>query len=63
MSDSSATTINNPLRFSIHHQDYHIGEILDHGNEIDDAQRRVTQIQLRPSEGNVYVYWEVVSDE
>jgi hypothetical protein len=60
MSESGASTLNNPLRFSIRHQDYGIGEILDHDNEIDDTQRRVTQIQLRPSEGNVYVYWEVV---
>jgi hypothetical protein len=63
MSDNSPSTLNNPLRFSIRHQDYGIGEILDHDNEIDDTQRRVTQIQLRPSEGNVYVYWEVVGDE
>jgi hypothetical protein len=55
--------LNNPLRFSIRHQDYGIREILDHDNEIDDTRRRVTQIQLRPSEGNLYVYWKEVSDE
>jgi len=63
MSDADTSALNNPMRFSIRHQDYGIGEILDHDNEIDDAQRRVTQIQLRPSEGNVYVYWEEAGDE
>jgi hypothetical protein len=55
------TELNNPLRFSIAQQDYGIAEILDHDNEVDDTMRRVTEIEVRPREGNLYVHWEATA--
>lgn len=45
--------LNNPMRFSISGRTIPLG-VLRH----DGVPRRVTELDIRPSEGNVYVHWE-----
>lgn len=55
--------LKNPMRWSISHKTCDIEGWLDHQNEIDDVQRRVTEIDIRPGEGNIYVHWEEVEKD
>lgn len=55
--------LKNPMRFSLGHKTAEISQWLDHENEIDDVQRRVAEIDIRPGEGQIYVHWEVVDNE
>lgn len=50
------TELLNPLRFSLRDATIDVGGYLSH--EDDDIDRRVTELELKPSEGNVYVHWE-----
>lgn len=43
--------LKNPMRFSISHRTIDVGGYLG-----DD--KRVTEVEVRPSEGQVYVHWE-----
>lgn len=47
--------IKNPMRFSIRHTDVDIENYLRHP---DFSNKYVTEIEIRPSEGNVYIHWE-----
>jgi len=44
--------LNNPMRFSIRHRTVDLSEY-----PVD-----VTEVDIRPSEGNVYVHWEESAD-
>lgn len=55
--------LKNPMRFSLRHNTADIEGWLDHENEIDDVQRRVTEVDIRPSEGCIRVHWEEVTDD
>jgi hypothetical protein len=44
-------SINNPIRYSIKNRTEGVGYVLG-------EERRVTEIDVRPSEGNIYVHWE-----
>jgi len=57
------SSLKNPMRFSIRHKMCDIANWLDHENEVDDIQRRVTKVDIVPSEGQVYVHWEEVDEE
>jgi len=52
--------LNNPMRFSISHRTVDIENYLRHE---DFTNKHVTELEIRPSEGNVYVYWQEVADE
>jgi len=52
--------LKNPMRFSIRNRNIDVSNFLDHADEVDDVQRRVTNIDVKPSQGNVYVHWEEV---
>lgn len=61
MSDESTTdterddSLKNPMRFSIRHRTIDLEKQLRHP---DFDEKVVTDIDLRPSEGQVYVHWE-----
>jgi len=50
--------LNNPMRFSMQGRTVEVADYLDHEDEIDYVQRYVTDIEVRPSEGNIYVHWD-----
>lgn len=47
--------LSNPLRFSIRNRSLDIEKHLRHPNFVN---KHVTEIDVRPSEGNLYVHWE-----
>ena len=47
--------LKNPMRFSISNRTVDIENWLRHQ---DFAEKQVTEIDIRPSEGNIYVHWE-----
>jgi len=47
--------LNNPMRFSTSRRSINIEELLNHP---DFSEKRVTTIDVRPSEGNIYVHWK-----
>lgn len=47
--------LKNPMRFSIQNRSIDIENYLRHPDHTD---KQVTEIDVRPSEGNVYVHWE-----
>ena len=47
--------LKNPMRFSIKNRSIDIENYLRHP---DHTVKQVTKIEVRPSEGNVYVHWE-----
>jgi len=52
--------LKNPMRFSISHRSVDVADYLRHP---DFSRKCVTKIDIRPSEGNVYVHWKEVGDE
>ena len=56
------TDLNNPMRFSMHDRTETVSELLD-ANTPDDVTPRVTNIDICPSEGNVYVHWKTVESD
>jgi len=52
--------LKNPMRFSMSHRTVDIANYLRHENF---EKKHVTELEIRPSEGNVYVHWEEVSDD
>jgi hypothetical protein len=51
--------LNNPMRFSMSHRKIDIEEKLRHP---DFSMKHVTDIEVRPSEGQLYVHWEEDDD-
>lgn len=49
--------LKNPMRFGMHSRTVDIKGWLQ-PVEGDESEKRVTEIEIRPSEGNVYVHWE-----
>lgn len=47
--------LKNPMRFSLKDRTIDIANYLRHP---DFSEKQVTEIDIRPSEGNVYVHWE-----
>lgn len=47
--------LSNPLRFSIRDRTVDVENFLRHE---DFSTKHVTEIAIRPSEGNVYIHWE-----
>lgn len=47
------SNLKNPMRFSLSHSTHDIQNWLQ-----DD--KRVTEIDIRPSEGSIYVHWEAI---
>jgi hypothetical protein len=47
--------LSNPMRFSIRHRTVDIENYLRHP---DFDKKHVTEIEIRPSEGQVYIHWE-----
>jgi len=47
--------LKNPMRFSISHRTVDIENYLRHE---DFKDKHVTEVEIRPSEGNVYVHWQ-----
>lgn len=45
--------LKNPMRFSIRHRDI----------DLEQYGVRVTDIEVRPSEGQVYVHWDAATDQ
>ncbi len=50
--------LKNPMRFSMKNRTIDIANWMDHDDEVDYVQRYVTAIEVRPSEGNIYVHWD-----
>ena len=48
--------LKNPMRFSTGRSSIDIENLLRHP---DFENKHVTAIDIRPSEGNIYVHWEV----
>lgn len=49
--------LKNPMRFSMSSRTVDIERWLQPVGD-DCGEKRVTEIDLRPSEGNIYVHWE-----
>lgn len=56
-----ANSLNNPMRWSLRHDTANVQQWLHDVD--DDVQRRVTEIEMRPAQGNIFVHWEVVDGE
>ena len=52
--------LKNPMRFTARPRSIDITNWLDHDDEVDDVQWRVTEIEFKP--GQIYVHWEVEDD-
>lgn len=51
--------LKNPMRFSISNRTVDVANWLRHEGF---DKKYVTDIDIRPDEGNIYVHWEVVDD-
>ena len=47
-----------PMKFDVDERWIDVGEWLDHEDEIDNVNRNVISIEMRPSEDAIYVHWE-----
>ena len=47
--------LKNPMRFSIKNRSIDIKNLL---RQPDFKEKHVTEIDIIPSEGNIYIYWE-----
>jgi hypothetical protein len=47
--------LKNPMRFSIRHKTIDIENYLHHP---DFSEKKVTEIEVVPSEGQIYIHWE-----
>jgi len=45
------TDLQNPFRFSMQNTSHNIRELLGH-------DRVVTEVEIRPQEGNIYIHWD-----
>jgi len=48
--------LENPMRFSINQRTVDVESYLRNGYFSD---KHVTDIEIRPNEGNIYIHWEV----
>ena len=53
--------LKNPMRFSMQNRMVDIQNWLQ-PTEDNPRKKRVTDIDIRPSEGNLYVYWEATDE-
>lgn len=49
------SSLNNPMRFSIRNRRIDVENYLRHE---DFSDKHVTEIDVRPGEGNLYIHWE-----
>jgi len=54
------SSLTNPMRFSLKDRTVDVENYLRHP---DSDNKYVTDIEIRPSAGNIYIHWEPVTDD
>ena len=54
--------LNNPMTVGIRHTELDVSEWLDHDNNHDNLNRRITKVVMDPNEGHARLHWEIVDE-